>query len=81
MKLADTDVRFQTCSTTHGYMLKFEIPQVYISKPSDFKNQGTSLLILLTNGVGVNSVANQLQADHFAREGYFVAMPDLLVLI
>lgn len=79
MKLADTDVGFQTYST--WIYAKVWNSQVYISKPSDFGSQGTSLLLLLTNAVGVNSIANQLQADHFAREGYFVAMPDLLVLL
>lgn len=60
-----------------GEIVKLAETDIYISKPSDLESQGTCLLLLLTNGVGVNSVANQLQADHFAREGYFVAMPDL----
>ncbi|KAJ8100323.1 hypothetical protein POJ06DRAFT_252342 [Lipomyces tetrasporus] len=39
--------------------------------------QGFSILLLLTNGLGIESVNNQLLADEFAREGYFVVMPDL----
>lgn len=35
--------------------------------------------MFLTNGVGIQSVNNQLQADHFAKEGYLVVMPDLCV--
>ncbi|KAI5776610.1 dienelactone hydrolase [Geopyxis carbonaria] len=63
------------CSS--GEIVKLAGTDVYISKPADSESQGTSLLILLTNGVGVNSVNNQVQADHFAKAGYFVAMPDL----
>jgi len=50
--------------------------EIYISKPAD-TDVGTRLLVLLTNGVGVHSVNNQVQADHFAKAGYFVVMPDL----
>ncbi|KAK9382899.1 uncharacterized protein V2V93DRAFT_342451 [Kockiozyma suomiensis] len=39
--------------------------------------RGFSLLLLLTNGLGLESLNNQLLADSFAREGYFVVMPDL----
>jgi hypothetical protein len=55
------------------------VAKVYISKPSDVENLGTGLLVLLTNGTGVKSINNQIQADHFAKEGYFVVMPDLFV--
>jgi dienelactone hydrolase len=51
--------------------------QVYISKPASTESQ-TSLLVLLSNGVGIHSINNQIQADHFARVGYFVVMPDML---
>ncbi|KAL7266788.1 hypothetical protein RUND412_010646 [Rhizina undulata] len=51
--------------------------QVYISKPADAEIHGARLLLFLTNGTGVNSINNQIQADHFARNGFFVAMPDL----
>ncbi|KAK9464558.1 hypothetical protein V1512DRAFT_268031 [Lipomyces arxii] len=60
--------------------------RIYISKPAwDVKEggqdttyeQGFSMLLLLTNGLGVDSMPNQLLADDFAREGYFVVMPDL----
>ncbi|KAI9888735.1 MAG: hypothetical protein M1814_006467 [Vezdaea aestivalis] len=50
---------------------------VYISKPSDYPNQPAKLLLLLTNGVGIKSKNNQLQADKFAGEGFLVLMPDL----
>lgn len=35
------------------------------------------LVLLLTGGTGVTAKTNQIQADHFAQEGYFVVMPDL----
>ncbi|KAK7207185.1 hypothetical protein BZA70DRAFT_270681 [Myxozyma melibiosi] len=38
---------------------------------------GFSLLLLLTNGLGIDSLNNLLMADSYAREGYFVVMPDL----
>lgn len=60
-------------------LLQLTSPQVYISKPADAGTQETSLLLLLTNGVGVHSPNNQVQADHFAKAGYFVVMPDLSV--
>jgi len=50
--------------------------EVYISKPAKTEGQ-TSLLVLLSNGVGIHSINNQIQADHFARVGYFVVMPDM----
>ncbi|KAK9323209.1 hypothetical protein V1517DRAFT_321002 [Lipomyces orientalis] len=46
------------------------------SRPAE-DTQGFSILLLLTNGLGIESVNNQLLADEFAREGYFVVMPDL----
>ncbi|KAK9240438.1 hypothetical protein V1525DRAFT_394964 [Lipomyces kononenkoae] len=46
------------------------------TEPTD-EAQGFSILLLLTNGLGIESVNNQLLADEFAREGYFVVMPDL----
>ncbi|KAK9480935.1 hypothetical protein V1514DRAFT_323808 [Lipomyces japonicus] len=39
--------------------------------------QGFSLLLFLTNGLGIESLNNRLLADEFAREGYFVVAPDL----
>jgi hypothetical protein len=53
---------------------------VYISKPADLEIGDHRLLLLLTNGTGIASRPNQIQADHFAKEGFFVVMPDLLVL-
>lgn len=35
------------------------------------------LVLLLTGGTGIMAKTNQIQADHFAQEGYFVVMPDL----
>ncbi|KAK9462981.1 uncharacterized protein V1516DRAFT_648121 [Lipomyces oligophaga] len=40
-------------------------------------HDGLVLLIVLTNGLGIDSVNNQLLADAFAKEGFFVVMPDL----
>ncbi|KAK9331106.1 hypothetical protein V1520DRAFT_338762 [Lipomyces starkeyi] len=66
--------------------------RIYVSKPpwedklsqdhedqaqSAEEAQGFSILLLLTNGLGIESVNNQRLADEFAREGYFVVMPDL----
>ncbi|KAK9471870.1 uncharacterized protein V1510DRAFT_403691, partial [Dipodascopsis tothii] len=55
-----------------GELLKLETTgaRVYVTKPKgvDLATKGMSLLLLLTNGLGVDSVNNQLQADDFARE-------------
>ncbi|KAA8901952.1 Alpha/Beta hydrolase protein [Sphaerosporella brunnea] len=60
-----------------GEIVKLSETEVYISKPGNSESHGTCLLLLLTNGVGLHSVNNQVQADYFAKAGYFVAMPDL----
>lgn len=51
--------------------------KTYISKPSDYPTTPARLLLLLTNGTGVDSLNNQHQADMFARKNYVVVMPDL----
>ena len=50
---------------------------MYISKPADYPHAPSKLLLFLTNGTGVHSVNNQLQADRFAKEGFLVVMPDM----
>ncbi|TGZ82660.1 alpha/beta-hydrolase [Ascodesmis nigricans] len=61
--------------SSSGEVVKLGKTEVYISRPADVSN--APLLVLLTNAVGVHSVNNQVQADHFASAGYFVVMPDL----
>lgn len=51
--------------------------EVYISRPSDYPSTPAKLLLLLTNGTGINSPNNKHQADFFARHNYLVIMPDL----
>ncbi|KAI5821080.1 hypothetical protein BZA77DRAFT_298667 [Pyronema omphalodes] len=70
-----SDPPLDASESSSGEVVKLGDTEVYISKPAD--NTDAKLLLLLTNGVGVHSVNNQVQADHFARIGYFVAMPDL----
>ncbi|KAF8541012.1 dienelactone hydrolase family-domain-containing protein [Trichophaea hybrida] len=53
-------------------IVKLGDTEVYISKPAD-TDVGTRLLVLLTNGVGIHSVNNQVQADHLQK-------PDILWL-
>ncbi|KAK3325244.1 Alpha/Beta hydrolase protein [Apodospora peruviana] len=60
-----------------GEITKLANVDVYISKPTDYPHTPSKLLLLLTNGTGVTSINNQLQADRFATEGYVVIMPDL----
>ena len=54
-------------------------PQVYITKPSDYPHHPSKLLLLLSNGSGIRSKNNQLQADKYASEGFLVVMPDQYV--
>ena len=49
---------------------------MYISKPSDYPHLPCKLLLLLTNGRGIHSKNNQIQADKYASEGFLVIMPD-----
>ena len=80
MKLGETEVS-SSAGAQQFYVgvLTADTPQVYISKPADPENEGNVLLLFLTNGVGVHSINNQIQADRFAQAGYFVVMPDLSV--
>lgn len=50
--------------------------ETYISKPADYPSTPAKLLLFLTNGTGVHSLNNQLQADTFAAAGFLVVMPD-----
>ncbi|RPA79659.1 alpha/beta-hydrolase [Ascobolus immersus RN42] len=58
-----------------GEIIKISDIETYVSKPAD--PDSSKLLLFFTNGVGFKSVNNQLQADQYAKEGYFVLMPDL----
>ncbi|KAI9854699.1 MAG: hypothetical protein M1824_006651 [Vezdaea acicularis] len=60
-----------------GELSKLDDIDVYISKPSDYPHSPSKLLLFLTNGAGLHSPNNQLQADKFAKEGFLVVMPDL----
>jgi hypothetical protein len=53
---------------------------VYISKPNDYPHAPCKLLLFLTNGTGIKSLNNQVQADKYAHEGFLVVMPDLCAL-
>lgn len=59
-----------------GEMSKIADIDVYISKPTDYPQSPSKLLLLLSSGSGIHSTNNQIQADHFAREGFLVVMPD-----
>ena len=59
-----------------GELTKYADVDVYVSKPSDYPHAPSKLLLFLTNGTGVHSVNNQVQADKFASEGFVVVMPD-----
>ena len=59
-----------------GEITKFADVDVYVSKPSDYPHSPSKLLLLLTNGTGVHSLNNQLQADKYASQGFLVVMPD-----
>ncbi|KAL9106500.1 MAG: hypothetical protein Q9227_008479 [Pyrenula ochraceoflavens] len=63
-------------SQSTGEITKFAEIECYVSKPSDYPHSPSKLLLLLTNGTGVHSLNNQLQADKFAGEGFLVVMPD-----
>lgn len=60
-----------------GEIIKLNDIDVYISKPADYPHTSAKLLLLLTNGTGIKSVNNQIQADRFATEGFLVLMPDI----
>ncbi|KAL9028560.1 MAG: hypothetical protein Q9196_003093 [Gyalolechia fulgens] len=49
---------------------------VYITKPSGYPHLPSKLLLFLSNGTGIHSKNNQLQADKYASEGFVVVMPD-----
>lgn len=59
-----------------GEMSKLGDVDVYIAKPNDYPHSPSKLLLLLSNGAGINSKNNQIQADKFAAEGFLVVMPD-----
>ncbi len=49
----------------------------YISKPADYPHAPSKLLLYLSSGTGLHSENSQIQADHYAREGYLVVLPDM----
>lgn len=59
-----------------GSMLDLNGIPSYISKPTTYPHNPGKLLLLLTNGSGIHSTNNQLQADAFAARGFLVVMPD-----
>ena len=59
-----------------GEIYKIADIEVYISKPSDYPQSPSKLLLLLSNAIGIHSTNNQIQADHFAQEGFLTVMPD-----
>ncbi|EWC46477.1 hypothetical protein DRE_04200 [Drechslerella stenobrocha 248] len=64
--------------TPYGEIIKLGDVDCYITKPADYPHSNCKLLLFLTNGVGLHSINNQLQADHYSKEGGFlVVMPDL----
>ncbi|KAI9782674.1 MAG: hypothetical protein M1816_001745 [Peltula sp. TS41687] len=60
-----------------GEISKLADVEVYITKPNDYPHSPSKLLLFLTNGTGIHSLNNQIQADKFASEGFLVVMPDL----
>ncbi|CUS11633.1 unnamed protein product [Tuber aestivum] len=58
-------------------IVKLADVDVYVSKPMDAVSGTPRLVLMLTGGTGVMAKTNQIQADCFAQEGYFVVMPDL----
>ncbi|EPS37864.1 hypothetical protein H072_8428 [Dactylellina haptotyla CBS 200.50] len=64
--------------TPYGEIIKLGDVDCYITKPADYPHVNSKLLLFLTNGVGIHSKNNQLQADYYSKEGGFlVIMPDL----
>ncbi|KAF3923357.1 hypothetical protein ABW21_db0204418 [Orbilia brochopaga] len=64
--------------TPYGEIIKLGAVDCYVAKPADYPHSNCKLLIFLTNGVGIRSTNNQLQADYYSKEGGFlVVMPDL----
>lgn len=58
-----------------GEIIKIGTFEAYVSKPANYET--AKLLLFLSNAVGIYGVHNQVQADHFAKEGFMVVMPDL----
>ncbi|KAF3939633.1 hypothetical protein ABW19_dt0203481 [Dactylella cylindrospora] len=64
--------------TPYGEIISIADVDCYVTKPVDYPHVNSKLLLFLTNGVGIHSKNNQLQADYFSKEGGFlVVMPDL----
>ncbi|KAF3914889.1 hypothetical protein ABW20_dc0106706 [Dactylellina cionopaga] len=64
--------------TPYGEIIKLGEIDCYVTKPADYPHVNSKLLLFLTNGVGIHSKNNQLQADYYSKEGGFlVVMPDL----
>ncbi|KAF4625805.1 hypothetical protein G7Y89_g12359 [Cudoniella acicularis] len=60
-----------------GEMTQLGGVDTYVSKPTDYPQSPSKLLLLLTGATGLHSQNNQIQADAFAKEGFLVVMPDM----
>jgi dienelactone hydrolase len=65
-----------TSQTPTGEITKFNEIDCYITKPADYPHAPCKLLLFLTGGTGIHALANKLQADAYAEQGYLVIMPD-----
>lgn len=50
---------------------------VYISKPADYPQAPSKLLLFLSAATGFESVNNRIQADKYAKEGFLVVLPNM----
>ncbi|KAG0636559.1 Alpha/Beta hydrolase protein [Tuber brumale] len=71
------DAPLDASEVAAGEIVKLADVDVYVSKPEGVFSSTARLVLLLTGGTGITAKTNQIQADHFAREGYLVVMPDL----
>jgi dienelactone hydrolase len=62
--------------TPTGEVTKFNDIECYVTKPADYPHAPSKLLLFLTGGTGIHALANKLQADAYAEQGYLVIMPD-----
>lgn len=72
-----TDSPLPPGEASTGEISKLADVEVYITKPNDYPHSPSKLLLFLTNGTGIHSLNNQIQADKFASDGFLVVMPDL----
>ncbi|KAI9885754.1 MAG: RNA-dependent ATPase [Watsoniomyces obsoletus] len=72
-----TDQPISSAQASSGELSELGDVDVYITKPNDYPHSPSKLLLFLTNGTGIHSLNNQLQADNYAKEGFLVVMPDM----